>query len=156
MPDKLPFLTVYFEIPDNASPLKVLTGPKAQHFIQFVLETSRRVAATLKTLAKHIGELPPVYAQHLQWVQAKMMMGPGMLSRMGFDGGAADRSADDDSGGDETAAARSMDPVRFCSNGGCLQHLNLKLCARCKQAKYCSGQCQKEHWKEHKKQCGSS
>ncbi len=65
-----------------------------------------------------------------------MMMGPGMLSRMVFDGGAADRSADDDSGDDETAAARSTDPARFCSNGGCLHNLNLKLCARCKKAKY--------------------
>jgi hypothetical protein len=153
LPGKLPFLTVYFEIPDNSSPLKVLTGPKAQHLIQFVLETSRRVSATIKMLSKHIGELPPVYAQHLQWVQAKMMMGPGMLSRMGFDGG-ADRS-DDDSGDDKTAAARSMDPARFCSNGGCLQHLNLKLCARCKKTKYCSAQCQKEHWKTHKQQCVS-
>ena len=28
-----------------------------------------------------------------------------------------------------------------------------KSCARCKKATYCSPQCQKDHWKEHKREC---
>ncbi|KAF8878364.1 hypothetical protein CPB84DRAFT_1688354, partial [Gymnopilus junonius] len=30
---------------------------------------------------------------------------------------------------------------------------DLKVCSGCKVAKYCSKQCQKEDWKNHKKEC---
>jgi len=30
---------------------------------------------------------------------------------------------------------------------------NLKCCAKCKTTKYCSRECQKAHWKKHKKDC---
>ncbi len=31
--------------------------------------------------------------------------------------------------------------------------LPLKMCARCNVAKYCSNECQKAHWNDHKKKC---
>merc|ERR1712098_654381 len=41
---------------------------------------------------------------------------------------------------------------RTCAFCGVVQ-LKMKICSRCKQVNYCSGQCQKSHWKEHKRQC---
>ena len=32
----------------------------------------------------------------------------------------------------------------------------LKKCGRCKEARYCSAECQKEHWATHKKDCRPS
>ncbi|EGO26200.1 hypothetical protein SERLADRAFT_463000 [Serpula lacrymans var. lacrymans S7.9] len=45
-----------------------------------------------------------------------------------------------------------------CSNfkecGKTVARVQLKVCSRCKQARYCSPQCQKAHWRtEHKKEC---
>ena len=39
-------------------------------------------------------------------------------------------------------------PCAKCGCGGAK-----KLCGRCRQVSYCSQQCQKQHWKRHKKQC---
>lgn len=39
-----------------------------------------------------------------------------------------------------------------CPNGD-VPSSNLKLCSRCKQAAYCSVECQRSHWKEHKEEC---
>ncbi|KAJ3283742.1 hypothetical protein HDU79_008823 [Rhizoclosmatium sp. JEL0117] len=50
--------------------------------------------------------------------------------------------------------------VRMCMGGNGCQGIEgngvqLKTCAGCKQAWYCSGECQKRHWKEeHKAECG--
>ena len=41
---------------------------------------------------------------------------------------------------------------RTCAFCGVVQ-LNMMRCSRCKQVHYCSGECQKSHWKEHKRQC---
>ena len=39
-----------------------------------------------------------------------------------------------------------------CALPGCLEEAN-KTCVRCNKARYCSKQCQKSHWREHKKFC---
>jgi len=39
----------------------------------------------------------------------------------------------------------------ICAN--CLESENLKTCTRCRIAKYCSAQCQKEDFPDHKKAC---
>ena len=39
-------------------------------------------------------------------------------------------------------------PCAKCGIGGAK-----KLCGRCRQVSYCSQECQKQHWKRHKKQC---
>lgn len=38
----------------------------------------------------------------------------------------------------------------------CDQYSNTKKCSKCKQAKYCSLKCQKQHWSIHKKVCTKS
>ena len=43
---------------------------------------------------------------------------------------------------------------RACSNPDCsCEHFDMKECARCGQAWYCDGTCQKAHWKAHKTYC---
>ncbi|KAJ7027013.1 hypothetical protein C8F04DRAFT_1123604 [Mycena alexandri] len=44
-------------------------------------------------------------------------------------------------------------PVRFCSAHDCFKYQNLRECARCKCASYCSVECQKKNWKQHKLVC---
>ena len=39
-------------------------------------------------------------------------------------------------------------PCATCGIGGAK-----KLCGRCRQVSYCTQECQKQHWKRHKKQC---
>ena len=55
--------------------------------------------------------------------------------------------------GNTTAAA----VADVCANCGKKEgegnNIKLKRCVACKQAQYCGSQCQKEHWKKHKKEC---
>ncbi|KAJ7119689.1 hypothetical protein C8R44DRAFT_788716 [Mycena epipterygia] len=44
-------------------------------------------------------------------------------------------------------------PMRFCSMDQCLNHENLKECGRCKCAAYCSVECQRKNWTQHKPIC---
>ncbi|KAJ6535706.1 hypothetical protein B0H19DRAFT_433872 [Mycena capillaripes] len=44
-------------------------------------------------------------------------------------------------------------PVRFCSMNQCFNYKNLKECGRCKVVCYCSVECQRKNWKEHKPTC---
>ncbi|KAJ7657194.1 hypothetical protein DFH06DRAFT_459097 [Mycena polygramma] len=44
-------------------------------------------------------------------------------------------------------------PVRFCSMDQCFNHKDLKQCGRCKVASYCSAECQRQNWKQHKPTC---
>ena len=45
---------------------------------------------------------------------------------------------------------------RFCANCGVFETEGnkFKVCARCKAALYCSRECQRMAWKDHKKRCG--
>lgn len=43
--------------------------------------------------------------------------------------------------------------VHWCGNCGKAEP-GLKVCARCSSERYCSRDCQKAHWKTHKKACG--
>lgn len=47
-------------------------------------------------------------------------------------------------------AMNDSESCRTCAASG-----NLKACSRCKAAKYCSTECQKADWKEHKKNCAA-
>ena len=41
-----------------------------------------------------------------------------------------------------------------CGNGNCAtSNPGLQRCLRCKSVSYCSGECQKNHWKDHKMEC---
>ncbi|KAK6329617.1 hypothetical protein TWF730_006164 [Orbilia blumenaviensis] len=48
-----------------------------------------------------------------------------------------------------------MDEAKPCGGCGTLGE-DLKRCAKCKSEYYCSRDCQKKHWKVHKKICGKS
>ncbi|CAN0144317.1 unnamed protein product, partial [Ectocarpus fasciculatus] len=39
-----------------------------------------------------------------------------------------------------------------CSN--CGKDGSLRPCSRCRQVRYCSKDCQRQHWREHKRDCG--
>ncbi|KAK7027012.1 MYND-type domain-containing protein [Favolaschia claudopus] len=41
----------------------------------------------------------------------------------------------------------------FCVVGDCNNHKNLKTCKRCRSVHYCSKECQKHDWKNHKAAC---
>ena len=43
--------------------------------------------------------------------------------------------------------------IEVCQNCGKGGKVALLQCSRCKKAKYCDKKCQKENWKEHKKNC---
>ncbi|KAK7029249.1 MYND-type domain-containing protein [Favolaschia claudopus] len=44
----------------------------------------------------------------------------------------------------------------FCVVGDCNNSKNLKTCKRCKTVHYCSKECQKKDWKNHKAACNSN
>jgi hypothetical protein len=48
----------------------------------------------------------------------------------------------------ETGGGPKPDVCRNCGKSG-----QLRQCGNCKQVKYCNRNCQKEDWKEHKKNC---
>ena len=48
-------------------------------------------------------------------------------------------------------AAAPTAPSRVCAN--CKVEAGTKICAACRQVGYCSGDCQKAHWKIHKADC---
>lgn len=46
-------------------------------------------------------------------------------------------------------------PYFSCENPNCSVYSNnMKKCGKCKSARYCGQDCQKSHWREHKKTCG--
>ena len=50
--------------------------------------------------------------------------------------------------------AQLMEKLGECH--GCMQEfpkMNLRLCTRCKVSKFCSNECMKKHWSEHKLYC---
>ena len=56
--------------------------------------------------------------------------------------------------GNTTAAAVAGDVCANCGKKeGEGNNIKLKRCVACKKAQYCGSQCQKEHWKKHKKEC---
>tara|TARA_R110002126_G_scaffold197975_3_gene345672 strand:- start:225 stop:851 length:627 start_codon:yes stop_codon:yes gene_type:complete len=45
-------------------------------------------------------------------------------------------------------------PYKMCANTDCEVYSNrMKKCSVCESTRYCSTECQKKHWKEHKKVC---
>ena len=50
------------------------------------------------------------------------------------------------------ARGRPLVDTPNCSCPGCTQ-CGVLLCSRCKTVRYCSSECQKSHWKTHKKLC---
>ena len=50
-------------------------------------------------------------------------------------------------------SARSTEMCAFCEESPLHAALTLSRCGRCKQVVYCSAECQKAHWKLHKKGC---
>jgi hypothetical protein len=53
-----------------------------------------------------------------------------------------------------TAAAAGMDECRVCGRDKARNGTSgLLICGRCRRIKYCSRECQREDWKEHKKWC---
>lgn len=45
-------------------------------------------------------------------------------------------------------------PYKMCGNPDCEVYSNrMKKCSVCESKRYCSTECQKKHWKEHKKVC---
>ncbi|KAJ7086799.1 hypothetical protein B0H15DRAFT_950311 [Mycena belliarum] len=58
--------------------------------------------------------------------------------------------------GEGTGAENTMPQqwtTRMCDLRDCENHTNLKECARCKTAMYCSKECQKADWAHHKPMC---
>ena len=51
---------------------------------------------------------------------------------------------------------RSTEVCAFCEESPLRAALTLSRCSRCKQVVYCSAECQKAHWKLHKKGCKAS
>ena len=51
---------------------------------------------------------------------------------------------------------RSTEMCAFCEEFPLRAALTLSRCGRCKQVCYCSAECQKVHWKLHKKECKAS
>lgn len=50
-----------------------------------------------------------------------------------------------------------VESARICANHACNGTydplVDLKCCKRCRVARYCSRECQAQHWKEHKEEC---
>jgi len=62
----------------------------------------------------------------------------------------------------QTNTRNVPDLKSYCYNPACKYHskiksnIKIKQCARCQSAYYCSPECQKTHWKQHKHECRSS
>ena len=49
-----------------------------------------------------------------------------------------------------------LDGTKRCTACWALPQGSAMFCGACKKARYCGGECQKAHWKEHKAKCGAS
>ncbi|KAJ7246004.1 hypothetical protein C8J57DRAFT_1725009 [Mycena rebaudengoi] len=57
---------------------------------------------------------------------------------------------------DPSRELKSLSKRAYCYQCQVTKHIGeLKLCTRCRSAKYCSKECQKAHWKTHKTYCKS-
>jgi hypothetical protein len=64
----LPFLTVYFEIPDGRSPFPAMRAPFLDRIKPLIVQTSEYAKMLLEDSKSFVSTLPPKYMEHLFWV----------------------------------------------------------------------------------------
>jgi hypothetical protein len=149
-PAMVPNLQQIFSTPANSK-------NKVYFMWDFLLRTFQHIAAQIDPREP---ETSAMWEEVLgRAIQAKELMvdETGMLERMnarvGYkdDGGVEFRD-------EEKALARTLDEFpEGCKGCGKEEREDgkaLLVCARCKEEKYCSTECQKRRWKAHKKECG--